>query len=184
MRRRPFPAHLRVPSPGVVLRSLGLTVDRGTWLEDDILLACAYPRRDASLAALAGQGISLLINLHERAHQPPRLAQHGLREIHLPVPDFTAPSPDQLDRGVAAIATALEAGHRVTVHCGGCLGRTGTLLACHLVDRGLDPDDAIARVRALRPGSIETRDQVAAVAAYAQRHPSEPPSPARGRAPL
>ncbi len=162
------------PSPGVVLRSLGLTVDRGTWLEDDRLLGCAYPRRDASLAALAGQGISLLINLHERAHHPLRLARHGLRELHLPVPDFAAPSPDQLDCGVAVIAAALDAGHRVAVHCGGGLGRTGTLLACHLVHRGLAPDAAIARVRAVRPGSVETRDQAAAVAAYAQRHPISP----------
>ena len=180
MRFRPGAGRPHLPSPAVVLRSLGLMVDCGTGLEDGLLLACACPRRDASLAALAGQGISLLINLHEPAHHPPRLARHGLRQIHLPVPDFTAPSPDQLDRGVAAIAAALEAGHRVAVHCGGGLGRTGTLTACYLVAQGLDADAAIARVRALRPGSIETCEQAAAVAAYARRHlDSSPTGPSR-----
>ncbi len=162
-----IPRHLawvaRVP------RRLGLVIDRGAWLEEGRLLGCAYPRHEAAIAGLARQGISVLINLHERAHDPTRLARHGMEELHLPVADFTPPSPRQLDRGVAAIAEALATGRRVAVHCTGGRGRTGTLLACYLVHRGLDPDAAIARVREVRPGSVETRAQVAAVEAYARR---------------
>lgn len=155
--------------PRTLLRSLGLLVDRGAWLEEGLLLGCAYPRRQAALAALAEQGVSLLINLHRRPHQPARLARHGLIELHLPVADFSPPSPEQLARGIAAIAEAATAGQRVAVHCGGGLGRTGTFLACYLVHRGIDADDAIARVRALRPGSIETAGQAAAVLAFAEQ---------------
>ncbi len=72
-----------------------------------------------------------------------------------------------LERGVAVIADALAAGRRVAVHCAGGRGRTGTLLACYLVHQGLDPAAAIARVREVRPGAVETRAQVAAVEAYA-----------------
>ena len=151
----------------LILTSLGLLVDRGHWLEPDRLLGCAYPRREAALAALACQGIALLINLHQRPHHPHRLARHALAELHLPVADFTAPSPDQLTRGVEAIEHALATGQRVAVHCGGGLGRTGTLLTCYLVHRGLSPADAIARVRQVRPGSVETRAQVAAVESFA-----------------
>jgi atypical dual specificity phosphatase len=57
---------------------------------------------------------------------------------------------------VAAIEAALAGGRRVAVHCGAGLGRTGTLVACYLTRRGVRPDDAIARLRALRPGSVET----------------------------
>lgn len=153
----------------IVLRSLGITVDPGAWLEDGLLLACAYPRREAALSRLARQGVSVLVNLHERAHPTPRLARFGFVEVHLPVPDFTPPSVPQLDEGVAAILLATAAGRRVAVHCGGGLGRTGTLLACYLVHQGLTAEAAIARIRTVRPGSVETPGQVAAVAAYARR---------------
>lgn len=136
------------------------------WLEEGRLGGCAYPRGEAELAELAARGVTVLVNLHERAHQPALLARHGLAELHLPVPDFTPPTPEQIARGVVALERAIAAGQRVAVHCGAGLGRTGTLLACYLVHRGLRPDAAIARVRAARPGSVETREQVAAVTAY------------------
>ncbi len=157
----------------MVLAGLGLLVDRGTWLEAGRVLSCAYPRRDVALAALAAQGVSVLVNLHERAHEPLRLARHDLREVHLPVVDFTAPSPVQLDQGIAAIVAALGAGRCVAVHCGGGLGRTGTLLACYLVYRGLSPEAALERVRAARPGSVETSAQTAALLDYARRRPRD-----------
>ncbi len=141
-----------------------------SWIERESLLACVYPRDDAALATLAAGGVTVLVNLHEQAHEPASLLRHGLTEVHLPVRDFTPPSPGQLDAGVAAIEEGLAEGKRVAVHCAGGLGRTGTLLACYLVSRGATPDEAIARVRAARPGSVETAAQEAAVTAYARRH--------------
>jgi atypical dual specificity phosphatase len=134
-----------------------------TWIEEGRVAACKYPRRDAALRQLAAAGVTLLVNLHERAHPPAALGRHGLAELHLPVPDFRAPTPEQLERGVAAVEQAVASGRRVAVHCGAGLGRTGTLVACYLTRRGYRPDDAIATVRALRPGSVETDEQVVAV---------------------
>lgn len=144
-------------------------MDSGNWLYPDRLLACAYPWGADGLSALAEQGISVVVNLHERAHDPARLASLGLTEIHLPVPDFTAPMADQLARGVHAINRALVDGKRVAVHCAAGLGRTGTLLACYLVSTGLEPKTAIARIRVVRPGSVETAEQQAAIEAFAKR---------------
>jgi atypical dual specificity phosphatase len=152
-----------------VLRGAGVLPDPGAWVVERRLLACAYPRRESALASLRARGVSVLVNLHERAHPPARLARHGLSEVHVPVRDFTAPAPAQIDRALAAIDAALAEGSVVALHCGGGLGRTGTVAACFLAREGRPAADAIAAVRRLRPGSVETREQEAAVEAFLDR---------------
>jgi atypical dual specificity phosphatase len=143
--------------------------DRGGWVSPGVL-GCAYPRTERAFAALSGSGVRLLVNLHGRPHDPARLERHGLREVHLPVKDFAAPSQEQIERGVDAILGVLAAGEAAAVHCGGGLGRTGTLLACYLVSsEGLGAEEAIGRIRSLRPGSVETPAQAAAVDAWVRR---------------
>jgi atypical dual specificity phosphatase len=154
----------------LMLCGMGILVDRGDWLVAEQLLGCAFPRRDVALAALSEQGISVLVNLHERAHPAERLQSYGFTSVHFPIKDFTTPTPEQLEQGIAAIEEALKQGQRVAVHCGGGLGRTGTVLACYLVHEGASADHAIERVRQLRPGSIETRAQVDAIRTFAARH--------------
>ena len=140
--------------------------DRGEWVAPGVL-GCAFPRTERSLAALSEDGVRLLVNLHERPHDPILLARFGFAEIHLPVEDFTAPSLEKIERGVNAVFEARAAGEAVAVHCGSGLGRTGTLLACYLANsEGLSAEEAIQRIRAIRPGSVETRAQAAAVDAW------------------
>jgi len=67
----------------------------------------------------------------------------------------------------------LEKKMGVAVHCTAGLGRTGVVLACHLVTRGMSADNAIARIRRLRPGSIETDEQAIAVDEFARRQGTE-----------
>jgi atypical dual specificity phosphatase len=138
-----------------------------TWIEDHRVAACGYPRREGELRALAAAGVALIVNLHQRAHPRDMLTRLDMRELHLPVPDFTAPSQEQLARGVQVMRETVNGGAAVAVHCGAGLGRTGTLVACYLVAGGLSAEEAIAKVRRLRPGSIETPEQEAAVRTFA-----------------
>jgi atypical dual specificity phosphatase len=154
-----------------------------TWIVPDRLGACPYPEAEADWVDLGARDVRLLVNLHTRAHRPAILAQRGVEQQHLPVTDLEPPSPEQIEAGLAAIDRALAQGQRVAVHCGAGLGRTGTLLACYLVRRdGLAPEAAIARIRAARPGSIETPQQAAAIIAFAgrasARSRAEPAEPA------
>ncbi len=54
------------------------------------------------------------------------------------------------------------------VTCAAGIGRTGTILASYLVNTGYDADEAIAYIRQLRPGSIQTDGQEEAVRQYAE----------------
>lgn len=153
------------------LRGLGLLSDPGAMIDPaGYVLICAYPRGRRALASLQRLGIRRLVNLHARRHAPGRLLGYALTESHVPVADFEAPTEPQLETALGVIHAAVSAGEGVAVHCGGGLGRSGTVAACYLVDLGQDWRAAVARVRAVRPGAIETSAQLARVAAYAERH--------------
>jgi atypical dual specificity phosphatase len=137
-----------------------------SWLIDGRLAGMAQPRTEAMLAALYARGVRAVVSLTEEPLPAHRLERHGLHAVHLPLVDFTAPTVAQAVTAVQAINDFLSAGLPVVVHCGAGLGRTGTILACYRAWQGDAPAVAIAEVRARRPGSIETAEQEAAVAAY------------------
>jgi ADP-ribosyl-[dinitrogen reductase] hydrolase len=55
----------------------------------------------------------------------------------------------------------LDNGQNILAHCRGGLGRAGMISARLLVESGVEPDEAMTRVRAAPPGAIETPRQEA-----------------------
>lgn len=86
------------------------------------------------------------------------------------VVDYAVPPDDAaFEAALDAAERALAAGENVYVHCGAGCGRAGVFVACMLVDRGMEPLEAIRRFRALRGCGPETPEQVAYVVRHAQR---------------
>ena len=112
-------------------------------------------------------GVGAVVSLTERPLAPSSLTAVGMDYLHLPIPDMSPPSLKEIEAFLAFSTVCIEKGKPVLVHCGAGLGRTGTMLACYLVERGHEPATAIYKVRAERPGSIETHEQEMAIFQYA-----------------
>lgn len=86
--------------------------------------------------------------------------------LHLPIPDGSIPDLRFEQRWQVVgqqVRARLRDGAKVVVHCRGGLGRAGTIATRILIDLGVEPQTAIDRVRAVRPGAIETGEQLAYV---------------------
>jgi atypical dual specificity phosphatase len=140
-----------------------------SWVERPLLAALARPSSPEDLVWLRQQGIEVLLSLTEDRPRRDWVDEAGLLVFHEPLEDMEAPTQEQLDRCVSAIRRANARHMGVAVHCGAGLGRTGVILAAHFVAQGLSAGNAIARVRRLRPGSIETDEQAAAIEVFARR---------------
>jgi atypical dual specificity phosphatase len=141
-----------------------------SWIDKPHLAALARPGSLEDLQWLRQQGIQVLISLTE---DPPRrdwVNESGLLVFHEPLEDMEPPTQEQLDRCVSAIQKALTRNMPVAVHCGAGLGRTGVVLAAYFVVKGMSAASAIAKIRKLRPHSIETDEQVESVEWFARRH--------------
>ena len=95
-----------------------------------------------------------------------RLGEEVLRRnmlwFHLPIVDVSIPDERfEQEWNIAGeeLRSILRRRLDVLVHCRGGLGRAGTIAARLLVELGMEPTTAIASVRAVRPGAIETSDQ-------------------------
>lgn len=143
--------------------------DEFSWIDKPLVAGMARPGALDELAWLRDQGIQLIISLTENPFRRDWINEAGLFNMHIPVEDLHAPSQKQIELCLSAIAKARAKQFGVGVHCGAGLGRTGTILACYLVTQDLNARDAIARIRRLRPGSIETPEQEEAVEEFARR---------------
>jgi ADP-ribosyl-[dinitrogen reductase] hydrolase len=95
-----------------------------------------------------------------------RLGEEVLRRnmlwFHLPIVDRSIPDQrfdEKWDAVGDELRSILRIGSDVLVHCRGGLGRAGTIASRLLIELGMAPETAIARVRAVRPGAIETSAQ-------------------------
>ena len=122
---------------------------------------------ERDLASLKELGVRAVVSLTREPLHGETLARCGLRGLHIPVEDMTAPSPEQIRRAVLYIDEHIGQGG-VVVHCMAGIGRTGTVLAGYLVWQGKTAQDAIEEIRVGRPGSVETFEQESSIHRFAR----------------
>ena len=118
------------------------------WVVPGRLLAGMYPAED-TLPELVAAGVDTFFDLTEDAELD-RYDLDGLEHRRFPIRDMSTPSPEQMGEILDALDEALDDGRTVYLHCLGGIGRTGTVVGCHLVRTGRSGEDALADIVAWR----------------------------------
>jgi len=139
------------------------------------------PGRDgaalADLAAIARWGADIVVSMTTMAEMAclgaedlaGDLALMDVAHAHFPIADFNAPPPDAPWAALSArLHATLDRGGAVLLHCMAGRGRSGMVALRLMVERNEAPDSALAKLRAVRPGAVETRGQMAWATAPAQ----------------
>jgi ADP-ribosyl-[dinitrogen reductase] hydrolase len=163
------PLQIAVVTAGSEFGRVGITFCPGKY---DRKALTGYWDRDLALDldAIRKWGAFAVVTLLEpeelRLLKVERLGEEVSRRkmlwFHLPIVDVSIPDErfeQQWDVAGEELRSILRRRLDVLVHCRGGLGRAGTIAARLLVELGIEPVKAIASVRAVRPGAIETREQ-------------------------
>jgi len=97
------------------------------------------------------------------------VATHGMEWLHMPMVNDTVPNRSFMalwHKHREAVHAQLDRGGNVFIHCMGGIGRTSTLAAMILVERGFTPQEAIDRVSMARENSFCMPEQSTFIHTY------------------
>lgn len=97
------------------------------------------------------KGITGIVNMREAHFSDEDMGVAGPNHLHLATRDNTPPKVEDLIRGAKFIHDQVEDGGKVYVHCGVGVGRAPTMMAAYLITTGLSPDEALYKIRKIRP---------------------------------
>ena len=134
---------------------------------------CRLPGRSGDLAGdlavIALWSPALVVSMTETAEMVekgaaglvPALATAEIAHAHFPIPDFSAPENTDTRWPMLAreLHDRLDRGQGLLLHCLGGKGRSGMVAVRLLSERGMSFAEALATVRAARPGAVETDAQ-------------------------
>lgn len=156
--------------------------DRSYWVIPDRLLAAEYPghpdmpegrQRIESLLQLGFDFFLDLTSPDELVPYDEMLTSRGATHRRFPITDMWVPRRRQEMIAILdELDGALDKGRRVYLHCVGGIGRTGTVVGCHLVRRGMSGTEALLQIaqwwsttakKRFHPRSPQTEEQLAYV---------------------
>ncbi|MEJ5241211.1 MAG: hypothetical protein WHS87_08445 [Anaerolineales bacterium] len=140
------------------MEALSKPIENAYWVVEGHFLAGEYPLRGDEeeslrrLQAFLDYGFEAFFDLTVPGELPPyhsllfALAAERARHVEyhsFPIPDFGVPTQEEMKRILDALEGTLHRGLRTYLHCWGGVGRTGTVVGCYLVRRGLTGEEAL-----------------------------------------
>lgn len=96
-------------------------------------------------------GITAIVNMREIQYDDRAQGIAPEDYLHLPTVDGTAPTLAQLHTGVAFISEKVTKGDKVYIHCASGFHRAPTMASAYLMATGLSLNEALAKIKKVRP---------------------------------
>lgn len=145
------------------------------WVMDGVAVGGCFGVHSAPALAL-DHGIRAVIDLREEdCDDADALARANLAFLHLPTPDLQAVTIEMLDRGVTFAREHLDRDERVLIHCQHGIGRSAMLALCVMVDRGMEPLQALAQAKQRRMHVSPSPQQFEGWASWMRARGHRPP---------
>lgn len=109
-----------------------------TWITDYLAVGHA-PMSYDDLDSIREQGISGIVNLCGEFSDLHEIEENaGFEVFYIPIPDETAPTMADTEKGLEWMDEAVYLGKKVLVHCKHGVGRTGTFITAYMLRRGFN----------------------------------------------
>lgn len=112
------------------------------------------------LEALKRVGVTVLVSLTTQPVDPALLEPYGIRGIWMPIVDMQAPGMEEAEELARNVDRLLRRGEVAAYHCRAGLGRTGTMLAVHLILEGQPALKALESIRRIERRWVQSDEQV------------------------
>jgi atypical dual specificity phosphatase len=138
-----------------------------SWVLEGKLAGSGLPVSEEEFRWVVDKGIKSIVTVREVRLPREWFDGRDIDYRHLAVEDYGAPTVEDIDELVNFIDNQIRIGKAVLVHCAAGKGRTGTVLAAYMIKKqNLTAEQAIEKIRIMRPGSVQSMVQETALSMY------------------
>ena len=138
-----------------------------SWVREGKLAGSGLPVTHDEFKWILNKGIKSIVTVREVPLPSKWIDGTDIDYLHLMVEDYGVPNMEVLDEAVNYIDNKIQNGKPVLVHCAAGKGRTGALLAAYMIKKeNLTAEQALEKIRLMRPGSVQSLTQETALSMY------------------